>query len=125
MWFYKNVTREVFEKKKDFVEEVMLELGADVYEIELPYEQKTVSYSGDHIETFCSHRKIYTYKDEFYRVDEVLFAAKPFIVLECGTLEELLNNIMEDADPFPYDLPDEEIINEVKYSMRIEAYPKQ
>lgn len=125
MWFYKNVTREEFEKKKDFVEKVMLELGAEIFEIELPYEQKTVSYSGNNIESFCSQRKIYTYKDEFYRVDEVLFAAKPFIVLEFGTLEELLNNIMEDADPFPYDLPDEEIINEVKYSMEIEAYPKQ
>ena len=41
MWFYDNVTREEFEKRKDYVEKVMLELGAIKFKVQLPYEQKT------------------------------------------------------------------------------------
>ncbi|MGN1423761.1 MAG: hypothetical protein ACI4XA_10315 [Oscillospiraceae bacterium] len=124
MWFYENVTREEFEKQKDFVEKTMLELGAEKNEIELPYVQKTTSYVRQYIETHYSQRGIYFFKDTFYRVDEVLHYKKPFIVLECGTFQELINNTMEDAEPFPYDLSDEEIRNEVKYSLGIEEYPK-
>ena len=32
---------------------------------------------------------------------------------------------MEDAAPFPYDLADDELLNEVKYSLGIEAYPRE
>lgn len=124
MWFYDNVTREEFEKKKDLVEKTMLELGAKEYEIDLKYAQKTTSYVGDQKETYYSQRGIFSFKDDFFRVDEVLFNDKPYIVLECGTLQQLINNTMEDADPFPYDLSDEEIKNEVKYSLGIEEYPK-
>jgi len=31
---------------------------------------------------------------------------------------------MEDAAPFPYDLTEDELLKEVKYSLRIEPYPK-
>ncbi|MCI5668359.1 MAG: hypothetical protein MR291_06305 [Oscillospiraceae bacterium] len=124
MWFYDNVTREEFEKKKDLVEKTILELGAKEYEIDLQYAQKTTSYVGVQKETYYSQRRIFSFKDDFFRVDEVLFNDKPYIVLECGTLQQLINNTMEDADPFPYDLSDEEIKNEVKYSLGIEEYPK-
>ena len=53
-------------------------------------------------------------------MDEVLFEDKPFIVLVCGTLQELMNNTMEDLDPFPYDLENDEIRNGIKYSFDIE-----
>lgn len=124
MWWYKNVTREEFEAVKDRVEEIMLKLGAEIFEIDLPYEQKTTSYSGDFEETHYSERPIFTYNGEFFSVDEVLFREKPFIVIECGSYEELLKNGMEDADPFPYDLSYEELVNEVKYSLGIEPYPE-
>lgn len=50
---------------------------------------------------------------------------KPFIVIECGDLDELMNNIMDDAEPFPYDLSYEELCDEVKYSLGIEPYPQE
>ena len=34
-----------------------------------------------------------------------------------------IETIFEDAEPFPYNLPDEELILEVKYSLGIEPYP--
>ena len=123
MWFYEKVTREEFEKKKDFVERVMISLGCEIFDIKLPYENKTTSISGDLTETHYSERPVFKFKDEYYRVDERLFR-EPFIVIEVGTLEELLNNTMGDADPFPYDLSDEETENEVKYLLGILPYPK-
>ena len=73
----------------------------------------------EHIST----RRVFEFEGEFYRVSEICFN-KPFIVLEVGNYEELVKNIMEDADPFPYDLPDNELLKEVKYSLEIEPYPK-
>lgn len=46
-----------------------------------------------------------------------------FIVIECGTYDELINDVMEDADPFPYDLTEDELLSEVKYILGIEPYP--
>ncbi|MDE6594045.1 MAG: hypothetical protein K2K57_13415 [Oscillospiraceae bacterium] len=123
MWFYENVTREEFEKRKDFTEKVMLEAGAEIFDVKLPYEQKTVRVIGDIAHERYSQRRVFRFEDEYYRVDEVLFPEKPFIVIEAGTLEELMNNIMWDVEPFPYDLSDEEISNEVKYSLGILPYP--
>ena len=35
-----------------------------------------------------------------------------------------MKNCMEDADPFPYDLSEEELMNEVKYTLEIDPYPE-
>ena len=109
MWWYENVTRVDFEAVKDTIEQIMLQLGASKYEIRLPYEAKTTSCSDDFEEMHRSERSVFTYKGLFFRVDEVLFSQKPFIVIECGDLDELMNNIMDDAEPFPYDLSYEEL----------------
>lgn len=124
MWSYKAVSREEFEKRKEFAARIMRELGCETVDIELSYEQKTTS-CGEIKETWSSKQPIYKFKNGFYRIDEVLFSEKPFIVLEyAGTIEDVKKNIMEDCDPFPYDLSEEEIINEVKYSLGIEQYPQ-
>ena len=125
MWWYENVTRVDFEAVKDTIEQIMFRLGASKYEIRLPYEVKTTSYLDDFEETHRSERSVFTYKVLFFRVDEVFFSQKPFIVIECGDLDELMNNIMEDAEPFPYDLSYEELCDEVKYSLGIEPYPQE
>lgn len=52
------------------------------------------------------------------------FSGKPFFVLECAsTKEEVAHNIMEDIEPFPCDLSEEEMIKELKYALQIEPYP--
>ena len=114
MWWYENVTRVDFEAVKDTIEQIMFRLGASKYEIRLPYEVKTTSYLDDFEETHRSERSVFTYKGLFFRVDEVFFSQKPFIVIECGDLDEQMNNIMEDAEPFPYDLSYEDLCDEVQ-----------
>ena len=123
MWVYDNVSRNEFEKRKDYVEQVMCEFGAVILNIDLPYEQETTSCAESGQETCYSQRPVYKFNNEYFRVDEVLFIEKPFIVIEFGTYDDLIRNTMEDANPFPYDLSDNEIKNEVKYSLGIEPYP--
>ena len=107
MWWYKDVTRAEFEAVKDKVEEIMLSFGAVKFDTELPCVQKTTSYSGNFEETHISKRPVFTYNGEYFCVDEVLFRDKPFIVIAFGTKDDLLKNTLEDAEPFPYDLPDD------------------
>ena len=91
----------------------------------LRHSRVLFSYIGnnDFIEN-TSTRSAFEYRGEYYRVDEVCFPGKPFIVIECGTYDELINNIMDDLDPFPYDLTEAELLKEVKYSLGIEPYPE-
>lgn len=126
MWSYNAVSREDFEERKDFVGQIMMELGCEAVEFELPYEQKTTSCANGYEETWRSERPIYKFKNGFYRIDEILFSEKPFIVLEYAeTAEEVKKNIMEDLEPFPYDLSDEEMRKEIGYSLGIEPYPQE
>jgi len=125
MWKYKCVTRQEFESIKDKIEKFIVMLGGKEVFIDLPYEQKTISYIETDIVKNISSRPAFEYNKQFYRVDEVCFYDKPFIVIECGTYDELMKNIMEDALPFPYDLTENELLNEVKYSLGIEKYPKE
>ncbi|WP_461811733.1 hypothetical protein [Faecalimonas sp.] len=123
MWRYDFVTRKEFEKVKDKVEDFIIMLGGKVFSIELPYIQREISYSGDNVIEHISTRRVFEFEGEFYRVSEICLN-KPFVILEVGTYEELIKNHMEDENPFPYDLPDSELLNEVKYALGIEMYPK-
>ena len=124
MWEYTCVTRENFELIKDKIENFIVLLGGRKAQIELPYEQKTTSVFENNTIVHISTRPVFEYKEQYYRVSEVCFPVKPFIVIEGGTYEELINNILDDIEPFPYDLTDDELLNEVKYSLGIEPYPK-
>lgn len=125
MDFYEEVSRAEFERRKDFVAQIMCELGCEPVEIKLHYVQKTTSITDGFQRSWISDRPLYKFTDGYYRIDEVLFPEKPFIVLEYADTEERVrNNAMEDCDPFPYDLFDEDIIKEVKYSLGIEPYPE-
>ena len=125
MWQYENVTRQQFECIKDKVERYIVLLGGRKIQLEFPDAFNTISYADEDIVVGRAGRAVYEYNGEFFRVDEVCFAEKPFIVIEyCESVEEARNNQMIDADPFPYDLSDEELLTEVKYSMGLEPYPK-
>lgn len=117
MWWYKEISREAFEKKKDYIEDIIKKLGA--YPTKLGYETSITTYGDENnTDTIISNRTVFVYKHKFYRVSEVLFPNKPFIVIEvANTEDEVKNNTMEDADPFPYDLSDKEILHEVKLSL--------
>ncbi len=125
MWEYTCVTRQAFETIKDKIEEFIVLLGGNKVEVDLPYEQKTTSIAKNNTVVHISKRPIFEYSQQYYRVGEVCFPDKPFIVIECGTYDELMKNIMEDVEPFPYDLTNDELLKEVKYSLGIEPYPKE
>jgi len=120
LWIYDNVTRDNFEKRKAFVEQIILNSGGKPVDIELSYERKTTSVTDSFSETHYSDRTIFIFNNEYFRVDEVLLKSKPFIVLEYGTYKDLINNTMEDSDPIPFDLSDNEITDEIKYLLGIE-----
>lgn len=124
MWKYECVTRQEFESIKDKIEEYIVKLGGNKVSVELPYIARTITYLGTGFVENISVRPAFKYKEYYYRVDEVCFPSKPFIVIEGGTYDELMNNTMDDADPFPYDLTDDELLNEVKYSLEIVPYSK-
>ena len=46
------------------------------------------------------------------------------LLIECGSYDELMKNIMEDVDPFPYDLSDEELRLEVEVALGLKEYPE-
>lgn len=124
MWKYTDITRDEFERIKDHIEEIMVAHGAEVQTIDLPYSQKTTTVHKDSDAiVWESHRKVYKYKDLYYRIDEVCFDIKPFIVAEFGTYDELMKNIMKDADPFPWDLSEEELDDEVSFFLGEKPYP--
>ena len=122
MWLYTEITREEFEAVKDKVESIIIRLGGIACDVSLSYINETTSvYAGNEV-TNISDRPAYKYNGEYYRVGEVCLE-NPFIVIECGDYKDLINNTMDDAEPFPYDLPDDLLENEVKYSLGILPYP--
>lgn len=123
MWKYAGITRQEFEAIKDKIDKYIVMLGGNIVDVDLPYEQCTVTCSENDAVKNSSVRPTFEYNGQYYRVDEVCFSDKPFIVIEYGTYDELMNNAMEDAEPFPYNLTEEELLNEVKYSLGIEVCP--
>jgi hypothetical protein len=122
MWPYKEISRAEFELIKDKVERTILRLGGIVCDVPLPYTDITTSIHAGTEVSFTSNSPTYWYNGCYYHVSEVCFS-KPFVVIECGDYDDLIHNRMEDADPFPYDLPDALLENEVKYSLGILPYP--
>ncbi len=64
-------------------------------------------------------------RKRYYRIDEVCFDKKPFIVAEVGTQDELMKNTMEDATPFPWDLSEKEMEDEVSFFLGEKPYPTE
>lgn len=120
MWPYRDVTRRQLEEAKDRVEELLLRLGAEPTRLGEPHS--VASYGAGVEEHVLSDRTVYRYRGWFYRVDEVLFPQKPFLVIECADREEnIRNNAMEDADPFPWDLGEEELLAELRELLEVET----
>ena len=113
MWDYGMISREQFEVRKEFVERVLVELGAKATNLRPVTHISTVARGR--LKSFTENRLVYEYRGEYFRVSEILFPDKPYIVIEWTDRKESVElNAMEDADPFPYDLGDEKIVAEVR-----------
>lgn len=62
---------------------------------------------------------VFVHHGEYFRLDEMTIHGKLFFVIECGTEEDFRLHRMEDADPFPYDLSEEELRREIKQILEI------
>ena len=114
MWKYgNNPTESDFEKKLDYVESLLAEYGAERTELNKRNRER------------FGQRPTYLFNGEYYRVDHIFFADKPYIVIEWADEEKLADlGVLEDAEPFPYDLPDSKIRREVCFALDLEPYPE-
>ena len=60
--------------------------------------------------------KIYKFGDEYFRIEKFSLPDKPWMVF---SFSDSVEGPYEDADPFPYDLSEEELKEEVRFALRI------
>lgn len=115
-WPYPCIDKAEFLAQIVFVEKVLQKYGAEYIE---DFQATGTWILGDGSYAHESiHQKIWKRENEYIRVDRVYFSEKPFLVLEFSEYKE---GPYEDADPFPYDLSDAELEQEIRYSLGIEA----
>lgn len=112
LWKYGiHPSKRTVEERLSFVEDIFIELGA-----------VRTDLNKDHRVRF-NEREVFEYKGEYYQVDVIGFDEKPYIVIEWIDDMELADNgVLEDVEPFPYDLSDEEIVQEIRFALGIEPY---
>lgn len=117
-WPYEDHSEEDYYNAVDFVEKYAEALGAKLI---CTKEEKFNTYSGAGHILEVNEMRIYQYKDEYFWIEDHFLEEKPFMVFSFG---DTIDTIFEDAEPFPYDLSEEELKAEVRYSLGIEPYPK-
>lgn len=116
MWHYENHLKEDYISAIKRVEQIAVELGAEFVCIK---KEKFTTACGDNLVVEEREMNVYKYNNEYFWVETYYLSDCPFIVLSFG---DTIETIFDDAEPFPYNLSDEELILEVKHSLGIEAY---
>jgi hypothetical protein len=117
MWPYKNHSEEQYNKTIGFLEDYALSLGAELVCIK---KEKFTTISGNNTIVKEVEMKIFKFGSEYYWLEDHFLPDCPFIVFSFG---DTIETIFEDADPFPYNLSEDELKAEVRYSLGIEKYP--
>ena len=68
--------------------------------------------------TICEEldMKIYKFGDQYFRIEKFSLPDKPRMLF---SFSDSVEGPYEDADPFPYDLSEEELKEEVRFALRI------
>ena len=115
-WPYSCINKAEFLAQIVFAEEILRKYGAeyieDFWETDT-WILKDGSYAHEKVQ-----KHIWKRENEYIRVDRVYFSEKPYLVLEFSEHKE---GPYEDADPFPYNLSDAELEQEIRYSLGIET----
>ena len=119
MWPYKNHSEEEYNKVIEFVQAYAVSLGAEY--VCSKTEKFTTYWRENYAVQENSDMKIYKFGEEYFWVEHHYLPSGPFIVFSFG---DSIENIVDDAEPFPYDLDKEELEAEVRYSLGIEEYPE-
>ena len=113
MWPYKNHSEEQYYKTIEFLEEYALSLGAEYI---CTQEERFVTCSGDTTTEEVSRMRVFKYGSYYFWIEHHFLPDCPFVVFSFG---DTIENIFEDADPFPYNLSEDELKAEVRYSLGI------
>ena len=114
-WMYPAIDREDFQKRVTYAEKLLEKYGAEYV---CDYDEKALWMLKDGTHAYENvHKRVYRLNNEYIRVDRVFFTKKPFIVLEFSDKTE---GPYEDADPFPYDLPESEFEKEIRFALGID-----
>ena len=119
MWPYKHHAEEDYNRVITFVQDYAVSLGAKLM---VSKEEKFTTYAGDKYISESLYMNIYQFDNYYFWIEHHFLSDRPFIVFSFGNSIETVGE--EDAEPFPYDLPEEELKAEVRYSLGLEKYPK-
>lgn len=114
MWPYTEHSEEEYNKAIDFVLQYAESLGAK-YICTKQKKISTISGNEKPIQEILE-MKVFQFGNEYFWVEHHFLPECPFIVFSFG---DSVDTIFEDADPFPYNLTEEELKAEVRYSLGI------
>lgn len=115
-WPYSRLDKEEFLERIIYVEKILQKYGAKYVG---EFCEMCSWVLSDGIQAYEKIEKhIWKINNVYIRVDRVYFLEKPFLVLEFSKCKE---GPYEDADPFPYDLSDIKIEQEIRYSLGIKS----
>ena len=98
-----------------FAERILQKYGAEL--VGTTRERETFGYSDGSFFQEEVEKRLWKRGDDYIRVDRMFFSRGPFIVLEFSDKPE---GPYEDADPFPYDLPDDGFEAEIRFALRLD-----
>ncbi len=117
-WPYKNIKPDELDSAIKTCEQITVSLGATP--VTKRTEKETWFLSEEDYITEMLSRQVYRFRDSYVCIDKMYFPERPFIVLEFA---DEIDGPYEDADPFPYDLPMDELKLEIQYALGILPYP--
>lgn len=124
MWPYTDITREEFDRIKDNAETIIVRLGGKKCDFKSTHNTETTSYNNGMNVVDRTPRPAFELNGTFCRVGENCCFTIPHIVIECGSYEDLKNNVLDDCEPFPYYLSEEDMALEISYSLGLLPYPR-
>lgn len=118
-WPYKNIKPEELDSAIKICEQIITSLGATP--VIKRAEKETWFLSEKECITESLSKQVYRFRDGYVCIDKMYFTQKPFVVLEFA---DEIDGPYEDVDPFPYDLPMDELKLEMKYALGVLPYPR-
>lgn len=111
-WPYSNIKKEEFLARIIEAEKILQKYGACHVE-DCRNTVTQISADGSYVsEKIRQH--IWKQQNEYIRVAAIYFPEKPYLVLEFAEHRE---GPYEDADPFPYDIADADLEQEIRHSL--------
>ena len=106
---------ELLAEKIALAERILQKYGAEL--VGTTRELETFGYADGSFFQEEVEKRLWKRGADYIRVDKMFFSRGPFIVLEFSDRPE---GPYEDADPFPYDLPDDELEAEIRFDLGLD-----